>query len=230
MTDKELLELAVISKADAVSKGVARYFTGKPCRRGHVSERFVSAGACVECQYKNGAELYLRQREKAIARQKAYRAANPEKQSAYHKKWYAINSERKAEKYRQYRIDNIKKEAARHIRYRENNLAQITACEKAYRSRSHDKLRAKHAARRALKLGADGHYNERDVQKLKTLQGGRCAACKEKVSKFHVDHIVPLVLGGSNWPNNLQILCQTCNLKKHAKDPIVWANQRGMLL
>lgn len=26
-----------------------RYFTGKPCKRGHVAERYVSTRTCVEC-------------------------------------------------------------------------------------------------------------------------------------------------------------------------------------
>ena len=26
-----------------------RYFTGRPCKRGHIAERYVSTGACVAC-------------------------------------------------------------------------------------------------------------------------------------------------------------------------------------
>ena len=33
----------------AVAAGKDTYFTGKPCRRGHTSERFVSSHMCVEC-------------------------------------------------------------------------------------------------------------------------------------------------------------------------------------
>ena len=35
----------VIAKA----AGRARYFTGKPCKHGHVAERFVSNGGCITC-------------------------------------------------------------------------------------------------------------------------------------------------------------------------------------
>lgn len=38
-----------ISKYDAALKGMTRYRTGLPCRRGHISDRFVSGGACCEC-------------------------------------------------------------------------------------------------------------------------------------------------------------------------------------
>lgn len=34
---------------DAASAGRTRYFTGEPCRNGHIAERFVSSGGCIEC-------------------------------------------------------------------------------------------------------------------------------------------------------------------------------------
>lgn len=37
-----------LTRADAIAFGRSRYFTGKPCWRGHVAERYTS-GSCVEC-------------------------------------------------------------------------------------------------------------------------------------------------------------------------------------
>lgn len=37
------------SAKEAKSLGIARYFTGRPCKRGHVCERFASTASCVEC-------------------------------------------------------------------------------------------------------------------------------------------------------------------------------------
>jgi len=39
----------VISRADAKNHGFIRYFTGKPCIKGHISERYVTNGACINC-------------------------------------------------------------------------------------------------------------------------------------------------------------------------------------
>ena len=39
----------VISRAEALSRGLPRYFTGEPCRAGHVAERHTSSANCVEC-------------------------------------------------------------------------------------------------------------------------------------------------------------------------------------
>lgn len=39
----------IVSRDDAKAAGLKRYFTGEPCRNGHVAERLVSAGKCVDC-------------------------------------------------------------------------------------------------------------------------------------------------------------------------------------
>ena len=40
----------VITRAAARAAGLPRYFTGKPCKHGHVVERYVAEpGSCVEC-------------------------------------------------------------------------------------------------------------------------------------------------------------------------------------
>lgn len=53
--------------------------------------------------------------------------------------------------------------------------------------------------------------------------GGICMKCGTKVSRtdFHVDHIVPISAGGSEWDlSNLELSCPTCNLKKGAKTDV----------
>lgn len=52
-----------------------------------------------------------------------------------------------------------------------------------------------------------------------------CQNCGQKVhddlhwlpDKCHVDHIIPVSKGGSNDLDNLQVLCQACNLTKSKK-------------
>ena len=39
----------VISRADARAAGLKRYFTGEPCRNGHVAERMVVSYLCIAC-------------------------------------------------------------------------------------------------------------------------------------------------------------------------------------
>lgn len=69
------------------------------------------------------------------------------------------------------------------------------------------------------------------VKELIALQRNRCAICKCSVtSGYHVDHVMPLALGGTHEKGNIQILCPTCNVRKNAKHPIRYAQELGMLL
>ena len=45
---------------------------------------------------------------------------------------------------------------------------------------------------------------------------GRCVDCGSK-ENLHYDHILPVAKGGSTVTENLQLLCQTCNLSKGAR-------------
>lgn len=46
----------------------------------------------------------------------------------------------------------------------------------------------------------------------------------------HLDHIVPVAMGGPNIDENIQLLRQRCNNQKHSKHPVDFMQQRGFLL
>src|SRR5882672_4516842 len=91
-------ELKIISPADARAIGLTRYFTGKPCKCGHIAERLVSNAHCVSCEYSRDRAAshrayHLRNRESILERHassetklenaRAWRAANVEKSRGY---------------------------------------------------------------------------------------------------------------------------------------------------
>jgi 5-methylcytosine-specific restriction endonuclease McrA len=46
-----------------------------------------------------------------------------------------------------------------------------------------------------------------------TRDGGACVKCSA-TGELHFDHIIPVSRGGSNYADNIQLLCRTCNLAK----------------
>lgn len=79
--------------------------------------------------------------------------------------------------------------------------------------------------------GAIGSHDLSDIQDILRLQGFKCAYCSAVIKKkYHMDHIIPVSRGGSNMRSNLQATCASCNLSKHANDPIVFARKKGFLI
>ena len=166
------------------------------------------------------AALYVASREKKKAQSAAYYAANREKYSAYQAAYQSANRE---------------KLTAYNSSWRSANFEKISARLAAYHAANPDKRTAHGRNSRARRRSAEGRHTALDITRIFEHQRGLCANCHSKLfksgkQKFHVDHIVPLVKGGSNWPSNLQCLCPTCNMRKNAKDPIAWANEQGRLL
>lgn len=83
-------------------------------------------------------------------------------------------------------------------------------------------VRARYAThqgnRNARERGAEGSYSEDQIQALYEAQNGQCKACDASLAAaFHRDHILALARGGSNWIENIQLLCVSCNVRKHKK-------------
>lgn len=125
--------------------------------------------------------------------------------------------------------------AARKKRWVEKNPDIIAAQQKRWRELNRDKIRFNNMVNHA-KRRSNGAYNSVTlIPMLLEKQNFRCAVCKEKLDlsrsrKVHLDHIVPIKLGGLNDKTNLQLLCQTCNCSKGCKHPLDFMRQRGFLL
>lgn len=114
--------------------------------------------------------------------------------------------------------------------WRAANPDKVKLACKRWKDANPDAVKNHHYARETRKTAGDG-FTIYQVRSLHTAQGGKCANCKKRVGKkFHADHVVPLALGGLHDIKNIQVLCPSCNHKKHKKDPIVWARQNGRLL
>ena len=85
--------------------------------------------------------------------------------------------------------------------------------------------------RRARIVGSSGTHTAADIAALMEKQKGKCTWCLQRFGKQkpHVDHRMPLALGGSNDKSNLQLLHSLCNLMKLATDPLEHGLRSGLL-
>ena len=63
-------------------------------------------------------------------------------------------------------------------------------------------------------------FDRRDALAAYEKQGHKCAICGEEFEfeQMHADHITPWSKGGKTTPDNCQMLCRDCNLKKGAQE------------
>lgn len=162
-----------------------------------------------------------------------YYARHREKVKIKSRRWYQENKEYAKQRARDYKKSPAVKAKAREAassfrkRFPEKSKGWVTR----WWQKNPDKKKTYHRNRKARKRGNGGSHTSDDIADIFKKQRGRCAYCRAKLGKKrHVDHIAPLVRGGTNDRRNLQILCQDCNLAKHARDPLDHARSLGMLL
>ena len=119
---------------------------------------------------------------------------------------------------RKSRYNTSEKGRQAQARYFEKNKAACLARSENWKRENPDSARSSVRNRRARISRAGGSHTSKDIQRIGVEQGWRCAACDcDTKDVFHVDHVVPVSAGGRNDPDNLQILCIACNLRKHTK-------------
>lgn len=220
--------MLVCTKAEARASGDRYYFTGVACKRGHVAPRFLD-GSCTECKALQSQQWYS-DKGRAAAKRRKWRAENPERELANSRAWLASNPEKAKASQVRYAEKNPGKRAEICRDWYHRNVESERARSSLYAKNNPEQRAAVARTRRAREVASGGVHTRDDVAAILKMQKGRCAYCRIKFGKYHVDHIMPLARGGSNDRTNLQALCPPCNQTKSAKDPIVFAQSRGMLL
>ena len=155
-----------------------------------------------------------------------------ERLPAYYKRWHDKKSvedpkymqdrrERDRQRMCKTRLDPDKAEHYRVLSrtWRKANpeRARETVCRWGHRHP--DRVRFFGENRRARKRNAEGGFTQDDISEIMSKQEGKCIYCQtDLLSTYHIDHILPLSKGGSNYPDNLQLLCAFCNLSKHDRN------------
>ena len=170
-------------------------------------------------------------RSDKAAYQAAYYKANKAAIKAKRALHKAQNEEAIRERKAQSRARRKNKIRESSAAYYQKNKAIIDARNRAYFAAHPEAKRSYDQNRRSRLIDAEGSISKDLLARLRVLQKGRCANCSSDCSvSGELDHITPLALGGKNIDENIQLLCRSCNRKKHSKDPLEWAAQNGRLL
>jgi len=152
-------------------------------------------------------EYYLRTKAKRIQIASDWNKTHPERHRT-HQKAYEAKPEYEAYQRQYYR----------------NNKDQIVTRVGEWAKENRDKTRAGNRRYVSRKRSSGGRYTEEQLQARIDFYGRRCYLCgcdwdALPREQKHIDHVIPVSLGGTNWPANLRPACRSCNQRKSARMP-----------
>lgn len=198
------------TRKEAQGLGTTYYFTGRPCKHGHVSKRNTKHGDCMECRRYN---YHIRETETRKRRRERY-YSNIEQQRHDSVCWYQQNTERALYTRRQYYQHNKERALERQRQWEMQNIAYVREWQRKYQREN----RQHSAKRRASFRQAVPQWYDHDAVALIYKQ--RQELEEQTNIPYHVDHIVPLNgerVCGLHWSENLQVLPASENIRKSNK-------------
>lgn len=160
----------LLARDQAEALGLPRYFTGKPCRNGHVAERYVANNDCVACAPAKRQRVSEELREKRNAKRRAEYAASPklrEERSRANREWRARNPEKV-------------EESAQKLRLRRET-------DPAWREEQNIKARGR--AQRYVQVKHFYGLSAEQYDAMVKAQNHVCPIClKKDIRTLHIDH------------------------------------------
>jgi 5-methylcytosine-specific restriction endonuclease McrA len=173
-------------------------------------------------------KIYLQEyrklnKDKVYTAETAWRKINKEKDLATKLRWKLSNPTADKDYYQKEK-ETIKQRVRD---WHDANINYVSEYKKEYYKKNPE-VRANGKAKRRASIGND-RLPYGTVPTLLKSQQGLCACCGQPLVKYHIDHIMPLALGGKNVVENVQLLLPRCNQTKSAKHPDVWKAEKGLI-
>lgn len=225
-----------IEKKQAKELGSTYYMTGRPCKNGHVDRKMTSSNKCESCKVRTDERrayeaawkrkkredpnfvLLENERRAAWLAKDGVSEALRDRIRAYNKRLYRESDE--------FRNKKLKYSAE----WQARNPEKTRDASRRWVAKNPDKVRLANHRRRDHRSITQGRVDDVDISKLFRDSFGFCKYCTSPLfDGYHLDHIMPLHLGGGNDMDNLQCICARCNLRKGRKHPDVWHGEIGWL-
>lgn len=181
------------TRAEAMASGAKYYFTGEPCKHGHIAPR-KTKGACVECLK----DEWKKAGETRAEYFKAYNKSDAGKEAK--QRYYEANKDAVVAKARS--TPNALKNQYRRA-WKETNILAIRADTKARRRKHRD--------------ATPSWLSRKQRTEIRAIYQAAILSTQITGQRYVVDHIYPLrseVVCGLHVPWNLRILTQEENLRK----------------
>ena len=229
------------SKCDGIAKarGLCKFHyriwhkENMPQSPSRTKEALRAYAAKYHAEHKEQERAYrVANKDRLAANGRAWRDANPERCSALGRAWIERNKERASAVRKSWKKANPQKVKAYKAKSRALNPEKWKRWGQEWRAKRPG-IKAIYQQNRLAKLRRNGGVLSSDIrERLMENQRGICIACHRKLSQktAHLDHVMPIALGGANEDWNVQLLCAPCNRKKHAKHPVDFMQERGFLL
>lgn len=185
--------------------------------------------ACKECAKQRARDWGRDNAEYASQKHKEYYAENKER---VHKPYSERNAERIAANKRDWRKRNPDKVKKHKSESQKRNRPAANERIKRHYEKYPERRKAQTMIRIARKKNAPGKYTGQDINRMHEQQEGMCFYCGIRIyphipKDMHVDHVIPLTKGGTNYPDNLVLACQHCNQSKNNHLLADWVKIRG---
>lgn len=224
-----------MDKESAKRLGMKHYYTGKPCKHGHLAGRLVSDGRCVECCAIKRAKM-LEKRGAAIK----------EYQAEYRAKYYSENKERCIALSSAWKKANKDAVLAQKLAWRKRNAEKVKAYEAGIKRRRYAEdpvfrcailIRQYH--QKAVRLVCSGN-----IGPSSSVLGYSVEEFKNHIERqflpgmtwgnhgeWHVDHIVPIAILIAEGTKDPAVINRLSNLRPlWAKDNLVKGARMTSLL
>lgn len=194
----------IVLRKEAVKRGLTRYFTGKPCPKGHVAERYTTKSNCVVCTRLVADAHDKKNPEGKHTRTVASQKRNPERTRQVRKEFRGRHKEQLSAKYKGWYNDNKE---------------HMSVLNKAWRKNNPEALRSKDSTRRARERNSY-RISLRYRTEIEVVYAEAARLTRETGERHEVDHIVPFkhdVVSGLHVPWNLRVVTAYENRVKKNK-------------
>lgn len=207
--------MTLIALPQARAQNLTRYFTGEPCRYGHVVERLVSNRRCVACALSSSSSWKKENLEKCSAARRSWDATNRERSRAIKSAWNKANPEGQKRRSRKWYLANKEQADAASANWRASNPEKASLAVRRWHEANPHKANAIAARRRAAVLQRTPAWA--DQTKIESFYEKARLLTEQTGIEHHVDHIIPLqgkTVSGLHVDTNLQILSAADNRSK----------------